>query len=80
MPFATIILVLIAVSLCSRKVRGGVGAQLGIGIGSSFTYIMLMQFTTTFALKGGLHPVVSVWIPNVIYGIYGLYLLKIAPK
>ncbi len=80
MPFATFILVLIAVSLCSRKVRGGVGAQLGIGIGSSFTYIMLMQFTTTFALKGGLHPVVSVWIPNVIYGIYGLYLLKIAPK
>lgn len=80
MPFSTFILVLIAVSLCSRKVRGGVGAQLGIGIGSSFAYIMLMQFTTTFALKGGLHPAVSVWIPNVIFGIYGLYLLKIAPK
>lgn len=80
MPFSTFILVLIAVALCSRKVRGGVGAQLGIGIGSSFTFIMLMQFTTTFALKGGLHPAVSVWIPNVIFGIYGLYLLKIAPK
>lgn len=80
MPFATFILVIIAVSLCSRKVRGGVGAQLGIGIGSSFAYIMLMQFTTTFALKGGMHPVVSVWIPNLIFGIYALYLLKIAPK
>jgi lipopolysaccharide export system permease protein len=80
MPFSTFILVLIAVSLCSRKVRGGVGAQLGIGIGSSFAFIMLMQFTTTFALKGGLHPMVSVWIPNIIFGIYGLYLLKIAPK
>jgi lipopolysaccharide export system permease protein len=80
MPFSTFILVLIAVSLCSRKVRGGVGAQLGIGIGSSFAFIMLMQFTTTFALKGGLHPMISVWIPNIIFGIYGLYLLKIAPK
>lgn len=80
MPFSTFILVLIAVSLCSRKVRGGVGAQLGIGIGSSFTFIMLMQFTTTFALKGGLHPMLSVWIPNIIFTIYGLYLLKIAPK
>ncbi len=80
MPFSTFILVLIAVSLCSRKVRGGVGAQLGIGIGSSFAYIMLMQFTTTFALKGGLHPMISVWIPNIVFGIYGLYLLKIAPK
>lgn len=80
MPFSTFILVLIAVSLCSRKVRGGVGAQLGIGIGSSFAFIMLMQFTTTFALKGGLHPLISVWIPNIIFGIYGLYLLRIAPK
>ncbi len=80
MPFSTFILILIAVSLCSRKVRGGIGAQLGIGIGSSFAYILLMQFTTTFALKGGLHPMVSVWIPNLIFGIYGLYLLKIAPK
>ncbi len=80
MAASTFILVLIAVSLCSRKVRGGVGAQLGIGIGSSFAYIMLQQFTMTFALKGGLHPAVAVWIPNFIFTIYGLYLLKIAPK
>lgn len=80
MAASTFILVLIAVSLCSRKVRGGVGAQLGIGIGSSFAYIMLQQFTMTFALKGGLHPAIAVWIPNFIFAIYGLYLLKIAPK
>lgn len=80
MPFSTFILVLIAVSLCSRKVRGGIGAQLGIGIGSSFVFIMLLQFTTTFALKGGLHPIIAVWIPNFLFTIYGLYLLKIAPK
>ncbi len=80
MPFSTFILVLIAVALCSRKVRGGIGSQLGIGIGSSFVFILLMQFTTTFALKGGLHPIVSVWIPNFVFTIYGLYLLKIAPK
>ena len=43
-------------------------------------YILLMQFTTTFAIKGGLHPMVAVWIPNLLFGIYGLYLLKIAPK
>lgn len=80
MPFSTFILILIAVSLCSRKVRGGIGAQLGIGIGSSFAYILLMQFSTTFALKGSLHPVIAVWIPNLLFGIYGLYLLKVAPK
>jgi lipopolysaccharide export system permease protein len=80
LPFSTFILILIAVALCSRKVRGGIGVQLGIGIGSSFVYILLMQFTTTFATKGGLHPLIAVWIPNIIFGIYGFYLLKIAPK
>ena len=80
MPISTFILILIAVSLSSKKVRGGIGIQLGIGIGSSFAYILLMQFTTTFAIKGGLHPMVAVWIPNLLFGIYGLYLLKIAPK
>lgn len=80
MPFSTFILVLMAVALSSRKVRGGLGAQLGVGIGSSFVYILLMQFTTTFATKGGLHPMIAVWIPNIVFGIYGLYLLKIAPK
>lgn len=80
MPFSTFILILIAVSLSSRKVRGGLGAQLGIGIGSSFAYILLMQFTTTFAIKGGMHPFIAVWIPNLLFGIYGLYLLKVAPK
>ena len=80
LPISTFILILIAVSLSSKKVRGGIGIQLGIGIGSSFAYILLMQFTTTFAIKGGLHPMVAVWIPNLLFGIYGLYLLKIAPK
>ena len=31
-PFASIILTLIAVAIASRKVRGGIGIHLGIGI------------------------------------------------
>ena len=46
MPFSTFILTLIGVSLSSRKVRGGIGLQIGIGIGLSFTYIFFMQFST----------------------------------
>lgn len=79
-PFSTFILILIGVSLSSRKVRGGIGMHLGAGIGSSFAYILLMQFSTTFAIKGGLHPLIAVWIPNVLFGIFGLYLLRVAPK
>lgn len=79
-PFATIILTLIGVSLSSRKVRGGIGLNLGIGITICFAFILFMQVTTVFATFSNLPPVIAVWIPNVIFGLLGLYLLRIAPK
>lgn len=79
-PFATLVLTLIGVALSSRKVRGGIGLHLGIGMAISFSYILFMQVSTTFATNGNLHPFLSVWIPNVLFGILGAYLLKVAPK
>ncbi|MDR4987904.1 MAG: LptF/LptG family permease [Bacteroidales bacterium] len=79
-PFATIVLTLIGVALSSRKVRGGIGLHLGAGITISFSFILFMQVTTTFATNGNLHPMIAVWIPNIIFGVLGAYLLKVAPK
>lgn len=79
-PFSAYVLTLIGVALSSRKVRGGVGLPLGVGILLSFVYILFIQFANTFALKGGLPPIVAVIIPNVIFGLLGIYLLIKAPK
>lgn len=79
-PFATIVLTLIGVSLSSRKVRGGLGFNLGVGITICFAFILFMQVTTVFATFGNLPAVIAVWIPNFIFGILALWLLKIAPK
>ncbi|MHC1706203.1 MAG: LptF/LptG family permease [Bacteroidales bacterium] len=79
-PFATIVLTFIGVSLSSRKVRGGIGLHLGAGIAISFAFILFMQVSTTFAIYGNLPPYIAVWIPNVLFGLLGIYLLKMAPK
>ncbi|HOZ82708.1 MAG TPA: LptF/LptG family permease [Bacteroidia bacterium] len=79
-PFATFILTLIGVAISSKKVRGGIGLQLGAGILLSFTYIMFMQVSTTFATNGNLPAVVAVWIPNLVYAFIAIYLLRKAPK
>jgi lipopolysaccharide export system permease protein len=79
-PFATFVLTLIGVSIASKKVRGGIGAHIGVGIFISFSYILFMQVSTTFSTNAGLAPIISVWIPNILYLIFSLYLLKIAPK
>jgi len=79
-PFATIVLTLIGVSLSSRKVRGGIGLHLGLGLLLSFSFILFMQISTTFATNGNLPAALAVWIPNMVYAALAVYLLKTAPK
>lgn len=79
-PFAALILTFIGVAIASRKVRGGIGMHLGLGLLISFSFILFMKITQTFATNGGLHPMLAMWIPNMIYGVLAIYLLKKAPK
>lgn len=79
-PFATFILTLIGVSIASRKIRGGIGMHIGLGILISFTFILFMQVTTTFSASGLVSPLVAVWIPNFLFSFLALYLLKNAQK
>ncbi len=79
-PFATFILTLIGVSIASRKIRGGIGMHIGLGILISFSYIMLMQVSTTFAAGGLVSPLIAVWVPNLLFSILAWYLLKNAQK
>ncbi|MCK9617697.1 MAG: LptF/LptG family permease [Lentimicrobiaceae bacterium] len=79
-PFATIVLTIIGYALSSRKVRGGIGLHLGLGITISFTFILFMQIFSVFAAFGNMPPFIAVWIPNILFGILGLYLIKKAPK
>lgn len=46
----------------------------------SFTYIMFMQISQTFATNGNLPAWLAVWIPNIIYCVIGAYLLKKAAE
>ena len=79
-PFATLILTLIGVSVSSRKVRGGIGFHLGLGLALTFIYILFMQIFTVFATFGDLPPLIAVWIPNIIFLVVALFLYRLAPK
>lgn len=79
-PVAIIILTIIGAALSSRKVRGGMGLHLGIGIVITFSYILFMEFSRVFALSGVFSPFVAAWLPNIIFSIIGVYFLVKAPK
>lgn len=79
-PFATYILTLIGVSLSSRKIRGGTGLHIGIGILLSFSYILFFEIFSQVAIGGVLPSIVAVWIPNILYSLIAIFLYKMAPK
>lgn len=79
-PAAILILTVIGAALSSRKVRGGMGLHLGIGIVITFSYILFMEFSRVFALSGVFSPFVAAWLPNIFFSIIGIYFFVKAPK
>lgn len=79
-PFSAFILALIGVSVSSKKVKGGIGMQLGIGLLISFSYIVFMQFSSQFAINGSLSPFIAVWIPNLVFALVAALLYRLAPR
>ena len=79
-PFSVFILALIGVSLSTKKVSGGIGMQIGIGLVLSFSYILFQQFASQFSLKGNLDPMLAIWIPNLIFTFIAAFLYRMAPK
>ena len=80
MPLAAFIMTLIGVSLSSRKVRGGMGLHLGVGLALSSIYILFSTMSTTFSVTGTMSAFAAVWLPNLVFLLIGIYLYRTAPK
>lgn len=79
-PLAIIIMTFIGVGVSSRKSRGGIGIHLAIGISLAFGFIVFMKVSTVFAIFGTLNPFLSVLLPQAVFGVIALYVIRTAPK
>lgn len=78
--FSTFILTFIGLCISSKRMRGGMGIHLGVGLVLGFSYILFMRFSTVFATNGALPPLLAVWIPNILYAIISIFTYRLAPK
>ncbi|HLS29876.1 MAG TPA: LptF/LptG family permease [Flavobacteriaceae bacterium] len=79
-PVSAFILTIIAVSVSAMKRRGGMGANLAIGIGIAFVYVFLDKVFGTIAEQSSFSPWLAVWIPNIGFGILAIFLLQRAKR
>jgi lipopolysaccharide export system permease protein len=62
------------------KRRGGMGINLVIGIVIAFGFVFMDKVFGVLAEKASAPPILLVWLPNIIFGILAVYLLRNAKR
>jgi lipopolysaccharide export system permease protein len=68
------------VCLSSRKKRGGIGWNLGIGIALAFSYILFLRFSQMFVYTGAMPAGLALWTPNILFMLITVFLYTKAQK
>ncbi|WNW02163.1 LptF/LptG family permease [Tenacibaculum sp. HL-MS23] len=74
LPVACYILTLIAVALAYKKKRGGIGLNLALGISVMFVYVFFLKVAEVLGGVAGANALLNVWVPNMVFGAYAIYL------
>jgi lipopolysaccharide export system permease protein len=80
LPVSAFILTIIALAVSSMKRRGGMGINLAIGIAIAFSFVFFDKIFGALAEKSSINPMIAVWLPNIIFGILAIYLLRNAKR
>ncbi len=79
-PFTILILTFMGMAIAARKVRGGIGFHLALGMGLGAIFIFLSKFSATFATQPNISALVGVWIPNLIFAGIAAFLVSRAQQ
>jgi lipopolysaccharide export system permease protein len=74
-PVTCLIIVLFGAPLATSTQRGGAAYGVGVSLGTTVVFLMLIQLTKAIGGKGTIDPEIAAWIPSVVFGIAGAILL-----
>jgi lipopolysaccharide export system permease protein len=75
-PATCIIIALFGAPLATSTQRGGAAYGVGISLGVTVVFLMLIQMTKAIGSKGIMPPDFAAWVPSVLFGCIGLLLLS----
>ncbi|MEO0094539.1 MAG: LptF/LptG family permease [candidate division WOR-3 bacterium] len=71
-PFITLILLLVCLPISTVLHRGGIAIGLGISIVLAFVYWGFIQSCRAYGYTGNMNPVLSAWLPNIVFTVAGI--------
>ena len=73
-PFANLIILLFSIPLVTASSRSkGKGLIFGLGLLVCFTYLSALRVCQSLGYNEVLSPMVAAWLPNVAFGLLGIY-------
>ncbi len=75
LPFASIVMSLVALPFSFRLGRRGTLYGVGLGVVLGMVFYSMLAFSSTLGETGALPPLLAVWSPNIAFIILSLYLL-----
>ena len=74
-PVATLVIILLGTPLATSAKRGGAAYGIGISLGTTIAYVLLLKVSGAFGAAGVLPPTWAAWLPNGLFAAAGLVLL-----
>lgn len=75
-PVTCLIIALFGAPLATSTQRGGAAYGIGVSLGVTIIFLMMIQLTKAIGGKGLLPPDLAAWLPNILFGVVGGFLLS----
>lgn len=79
-PFAMIILITLGFLVAVRKPRGSVGSQITLGFILACFYTSLFLSAKIVVETQSAHPLLDIWLPNIIFSTLCIIFYRLVPK
>lgn len=79
-PFAIIILIVLGFLVALHKPRGSISRLITLGSILAFLYIVLFLSAKIIVETQSEHPLLDIWLPNIIFSILCIIFYQLVPK
>ena len=75
-PVTCMVILLFGAPLATSNQRGGAAYGVGVSLGTTIVFLMLIQLTKAIGGKGLIQPEIAAWVPSVLFAVVGAWLIS----